>query len=100
MSTELRIGRGDQLWHLLTRLNGGDPLCAEVDMEAFFPEPGGDGSIRQAKAVCAGCEISDACREYAVRTHQVGIWGGTTNQERVAIRRERRMGETGVEEAA
>ncbi|GAA4890990.1 WhiB family transcriptional regulator [Saccharopolyspora cebuensis] len=70
-------------------------------MEAFFPDRAPDVSeIRQAKAVCARCEISEACREFAVRTHQVGIWGGTTGRDRKEIRRARRMGETGVEEAA
>jgi hypothetical protein len=31
------------------------------------------------------------CREHAIDRHELGIWGGTTEQERALIRRTRRM---------
>jgi WhiB family redox-sensing transcriptional regulator len=32
-----------------------DSLCAQTDPEAFFPEKG--GSTRDAKKICASCEV-------------------------------------------
>ena len=56
-------------------------LCAEVDSEIFFPERG--GSTREAKKVCAKCEVRAECLEYALATHQrFGIWGGLSERER------------------
>ncbi|MGH3813281.1 MAG: WhiB family transcriptional regulator, partial [Pseudonocardiaceae bacterium] len=39
-------------------------LCAQTDPEAFFPEKG--GSTREAKRICAGCEVRAECLEYAL----------------------------------
>lgn len=37
-----------------------------------------------AKAICSRCPVRAACRAYAVRTGELyGIWGGTTERERV-----------------
>jgi WhiB family redox-sensing transcriptional regulator len=59
----------------------GLPLCAEVDPEAFFPEKG--GSTRQAKELCARCEVRAECLLLALERHEkFGVWGGTTERER------------------
>lgn len=58
-----------------------DALCAQVDAEAFFPEKG--GSTRQAKAICARCDVAAQCLEYALRHNERhGIWGGVSERER------------------
>jgi WhiB family redox-sensing transcriptional regulator len=58
-----------------------DALCAQTDPEAFFPEKG--GSTRDAKKVCAECQVRDDCLEYALVTNQrFGIWGGQSERER------------------
>jgi len=55
--------------------------CAEVDPEIFFPERG--GSVRAAKNVCRGCEVRDACLEYALEHgEEWGIWGGLSERQR------------------
>jgi WhiB family redox-sensing transcriptional regulator len=36
-----------------------DALCAQTDPEAFFPEKG--GSTRDAKRICAGCDVKAQC---------------------------------------
>ncbi|MCL1840846.1 MAG: WhiB family transcriptional regulator [Propionibacteriaceae bacterium] len=61
-------------------------LCAQTDPEAFFPDKG--GSTREAKGVCAHCEVREPCLEYAI-THdeRFGIWGGTSERERRKLRR-------------
>ena len=44
-----------------------------------------------AKAICKKCPVIEECLEFAVeRKERFGIWGGKSERERRAIRRERR----------
>jgi len=68
--------------------------CRDVDPDLFFPV-GVTGpaeiQIAQAKAVCGACQVREECLEFAVDTNQeYGVWGGTSEEERRAIRRARR----------
>lgn len=64
--------------------------CWGQDPEMFFPI--GDGplvqiEIEDAKAVCDGCPVSVECYEWAfTQGERDGIWGGTTAEERRALR--------------
>jgi WhiB family redox-sensing transcriptional regulator len=61
-------------------------LCAQTDPEAFFPEKG--GSTREAKQICAGCEVRAECLEYALAfDERFGIWGGLSERERRRLKR-------------
>lgn len=61
-------------------------LCAQTDPEAFFPEKG--GSTREAKRICASCEVRSECLEYALaHDERFGIWGGLSERERRRIKR-------------
>ena len=61
-------------------------LCAQTDPEAFFPEKG--GSTREAKRICQGCEVRDACLDYALaHDERFGIWGGMSERERRKLKR-------------
>ena len=61
-------------------------LCAQTDPEAFFPEKG--GSTREAKRICAGCEVRSECLEYALEhDERFGIWGGLSERERRRLKR-------------
>lgn len=61
-------------------------LCTQVDPEIFFPEKG--GSTREAKKICATCEVRDACLEAALkRDERFGIWGGLSERERRRLKR-------------
>ena len=63
-----------------------DALCAQVDPEAFFPEKG--GSTRDAKKICASCEVRAECLEWALENDErFGIWGGLSERERRKLRR-------------
>jgi WhiB family redox-sensing transcriptional regulator len=67
--------------------------CLGMDSESFFPL-GTTGlaleQITRAKAVCAQCPARNACLDWALATHQeAGIWGGLTEDERRALRRNR-----------
>ncbi|MGH3831099.1 MAG: WhiB family transcriptional regulator [Pseudonocardiaceae bacterium] len=62
-------------------------LCAQTDPEAFFPEKG--GSTREAKRICAGCEVRAECLEYALAfDERFGIWGGLSERERRKLKRD------------
>ncbi|MGH3770576.1 MAG: WhiB family transcriptional regulator [Pseudonocardiaceae bacterium] len=62
-------------------------LCAQTDPEAFFPEKG--GSTREAKRICAGCEVRAECLEYALTfDERFGIWGGLSERERRRLKRD------------
>ncbi|MDM4762717.1 WhiB family transcriptional regulator [Galbitalea sp. SE-J8] len=63
-----------------------DSLCAQTDPEAFFPEKG--GSTRDAKRICASCEVRAECLEYALKNDErYGIWGGLSERERRKLRK-------------
>jgi WhiB family redox-sensing transcriptional regulator len=78
--------------------------CRDHDPELFFPlsETGpGSAQVRAAKAICQGCPIQRGCLQWAMDTGQeAGVWGGTTEDERRAMRRARRLGTTASPRAA
>jgi hypothetical protein len=64
--------------------------CATLP-EVFFPEDEPDHKQRKlmielAKEVCADCPARLRCFDYALSAGMVGIWGGTTHDERVKLR--------------
>ena len=66
--------------------------------DLFFPERG--ASTREAKSVCAGCEVKDDCLEYAlVNGEKFGIWGGLSERERRRLRRQRALARKEAQEA-
>ena len=61
-------------------------LCAQVDPELFFPDLG--APTREAKAVCAGCEVRVECLAYALAHREGhGVWGGCSERERRRMHR-------------
>ena len=71
-------------------------LCSQTDPEAFFPEKG--GSTRDAKRVCAQCEVREQCLKWAIYQsgyltikgydERFGIWGGMSERERRRYKKE------------
>jgi WhiB family redox-sensing transcriptional regulator len=65
--------------------------CRSADLDLFFPISDSGPALEQAveaKAICATCPVRRECLAFALRTKQVhGIWGGTTEHERTAVRR-------------
>jgi len=66
--------------------------CRGLDASIFYPDPDYDLLALQAKTVCEGCEVREACLEHALtwREH-TGVWGGATELERRRINRRRRQ---------
>ena len=70
----------DESWRL-------GALCAQIDVgDIFFPEHSGEHG-REAKKICAACEVRDPCLEYAMHRPEWGIWGGKSANERKLLRR-------------
>jgi WhiB family redox-sensing transcriptional regulator len=70
-----------------------DAACAHLDLtpaevdRLFFPQR--HQTAEHAKAICAGCSVREACLDYALTTRQTfGIWGGTSETQRRALRRD------------
>jgi len=66
-------------------------LCRDEDPELFFPI-GSTGpaatQVDQAKVVCRRCSVVEDCLTWALETSQDnGVWGGTSEDERRALRR-------------
>lgn len=92
MATNEHLARDNVLYRLLGEIDPGEfgqhPACRDTDPELFFPLPGQTEQIDQAKAVCADCPVRVSCLAFALRNGEDhGIWGGTTEDERRAIRR-------------
>ena len=66
--------------------------CRDTDPDLFFPVGTTGPAIEQienAKAVCRVCDVQKSCLDYALVTNQdSGIWGGTSEEERRALRRQ------------
>ena len=63
--------------------------CQREDPELFFPIAATGPALQQisaAKAVCRRCSVHARCLSYALETMQDGVWGGTTGEERRAMR--------------
>jgi WhiB family redox-sensing transcriptional regulator len=61
--------------------------CKTTPDVNFFPSQG--QSAADAKAVCAECAVATACLDYALRNDErFGVWGGTSEKQRRALRRE------------
>jgi WhiB family redox-sensing transcriptional regulator len=63
--------------------------CRGIDPEIFYPAD--DDDAEEAKAICAGCGVRQACLEHALASREKeGVWGGATERERRRIVRQRR----------
>jgi len=70
-----------------------EAACAgdKVDPELFFPigerGAGNETQIAEAKKICMDCDVRRECLTTALEGKEQGIWGGTTDGEREALRR-------------
>jgi WhiB family redox-sensing transcriptional regulator len=67
-------------------------LCAQVDPELFFPDPGETGTTAAAKAVCGRCVAKAPCAlffaAFTSPDDHYGIAGGVAAPGRRRVRRE------------
>lgn len=63
--------------------------CRGLDPLVFYPAT--DDEADDAKMVCDGCPVREACLEHALAVREKeGVWGGATERERRRIIRQRR----------
>lgn len=62
--------------------------CRHLDVTLFFPEYG--HRIDKARTICGHCPVKDICLEQGIVNQELGVWGGTSEEERVVIIRARR----------
>jgi WhiB family redox-sensing transcriptional regulator len=68
-----------------------DAACRHTDPDLFFPVgtagPALD-QINEAKRICRACPVRERCLAWALNLGTAsGVWGGTTEDERRAMRR-------------
>lgn len=68
-----------------------DAACLDADPDLFFPVgttgPAQD-QVDEAKRTCLACPVRERCLAWALELDAAsGIWGGTTEDERRALRR-------------
>lgn len=80
---------GDLLAELLARPAWhDDAACREHPELDFFPAKG--VSHEPLRAVCSGCLVREECLDAALEGNEQGVWAGTADKARRALRRERR----------
>lgn len=68
-----------------------DSLCREVDPDLFFAKGKDTRKIARAKKICGDCMVQKECLLAALASPgEMGIWGGTTKDERNEIHEEMR----------
>lgn len=67
-------------------------LCRDEDPELFFPigtTGPAERQVDEAKAVCRRCAVTSDCLTWALETGQdAGVWGGLSEDERRALKRQ------------
>lgn len=61
--------------------------CAGTDTEDWFTETTIYTNKDTLKKICNACEAQDECLQYALEYNVQGYWGGTSEQERIQVRR-------------
>lgn len=68
---------------------GDQANCRGIDTEMFFTEvAAGYKYQQQLESICGNCTVQADCLDYALHVKVMGWWGGTTDRERVQIRKE------------
>lgn len=62
--------------------------CRGAEQDQFFPEKtfGGNQYKKVIENFCNVCSVKESCLNFALDNFELGIWGGTTNRGRKAIR--------------
>ena len=85
-STDGRTERANRRAPTLSELTSSDRVCDSLDPVIFFPRTQTAAAVEYAKNHCRRCPVRVACLDYALTRSAVGIWGGTTESERMIWR--------------
>lgn len=69
----------------------GTQPCAQVDPELFFPDNASEAKKlkRIVIPICRACSFQTKCLEYAINSDVHGIWAGTSDTDRLTIRKQK-----------
>lgn len=68
----------------------GSQACAQSDPELFFPITG--QPTAPAKHLCSLCPLRRECLAFALTHRVIGVWGGTSEDDRDRLRRQHHIG--------
>ena len=76
-------------WDAFHRPRWMDNAPCKGQSELFFPGAGDNVLVRKAKAICQACPYNIECLEHALELPEAlaGIWGGTTQRQRIRMHR-------------
>jgi WhiB family redox-sensing transcriptional regulator len=73
-----------------------EAACRSESADLFFPTDG--ASLAAARRICAACPVAAECLEYALSNPSLrGIWAGTSERRRKAMRATLRAGSRSLE---
>lgn len=82
-----------KLMAVIDDMEAAEPSCwsypeifFEPDEKPEVQQRGMSEEQRMAVSLCNGCEVRNACAEYALKWYPAGIWGGTTDSSRIKLR--------------
>ncbi|MGI9120536.1 MAG: WhiB family transcriptional regulator [Acidimicrobiales bacterium] len=58
----------------------------DIDFCPSSPRRGIPADVSPALAICTGCPVTAQCLAHAVEHGELGVWGGTTERQRRAMR--------------
>lgn len=61
--------------------------CRGLDFNIFYPEPPRRGIGMAAARACFSCPVQDECLLWALEREPFGTWGGTSERDRIAMRK-------------
>jgi hypothetical protein len=64
--------------------------CRGAGPNAIFFEETRPTSVRRARKICSACLVSAECLRFAIERQEVGIWAGTTTNQRAKMLRKQR----------
>jgi len=74
--------------------------CRGMPVNLFFVRGRGDLYDPAARATCRECPVREECLDWAIAHHETGYWGGTTDHDRLRLRRLRRSARGGGNQRA
>lgn len=64
------------------------PSCVGIDVEMFFSDENKSYADFYAVAkICQSCPVLQQCFDYAIKYNVNGIWGGTSERQRMDYRK-------------
>lgn len=69
-----------------------EAICSATNPDDWFVDEQHIHAIAMLRMICSECPVITQCREYALKRHAYGFWGGMTQSERSRIRRRVKSG--------